>query len=97
MLQKNINIQPHPNTEFKIIASDSTESKAEALKVSASLEASFMTGLVSVKGSAAFLNDKKKSKQQSRVTLQYHTTTRYEQLTMEHLGAGNLKHCDVLK
>ncbi|XP_026063529.1 uncharacterized protein LOC113046776 [Carassius auratus] len=97
MLKKNINNRPQPKTGFKIIASDSSEDKAAALKVSASLEASFLSGLVSVKGSADYLNDNKKSKHQSRVTLQYRTTTRYEQLTMEHLGAGNVKHCNVFQ
>lgn len=97
MLQKNINVRPQPNTDFKIIASDSSEDKVEALNVSASLEASFLSGLVSVKGSAEFLSNKKKSKHQSRVTLQYRTTTRFEQLTMEHLGAGNFKHCNVFE
>ncbi|KAL0152537.1 hypothetical protein M9458_052260 [Cirrhinus mrigala] len=97
MLQKNINVRLQPNTDFKIIASDSSEEKVEALKVSASLEASFLSGLVSVKGSAGFLNDKKKSKHQSRVTLHYQTTSRFEQLTMEHLGAGNVKHCNVFE
>ncbi|KAI7789383.1 hypothetical protein IRJ41_018493, partial [Triplophysa rosa] len=97
MLQKNINARPQPNTDFKIIASDSSEDKVEALNVSACLEASFLSGLVSVKGSAEFLSNKKKSKHQSRVTLQYRTTTRFEQLTMEHLGAGNFKHCNVFE
>uniref|UniRef100_A0A673LQ61 Uncharacterized LOC107725728 n=1 Tax=Sinocyclocheilus rhinocerous TaxID=307959 RepID=A0A673LQ61_9TELE len=97
MLQKNINVHTQPNTDFKIIASDLSEDKAEALNVSASLEASFLSGLVSVKGSADYLHDKKKSKNQSRVTLRYRTTTRYEQLTMEHLGKGNVKHSDVFK
>ncbi|XP_048018259.1 uncharacterized protein LOC125250010 [Megalobrama amblycephala] len=97
MLQKNINVRPQPNTDFKIIASDSSEDKVSALNVRASLEASFLCGLVSVKGSAAFLNDKKKSKHQSRVTLQYRTTSRFEQLTMEHLGLGNVKHCNVFQ
>ncbi|ROJ36313.1 Stonustoxin subunit alpha [Anabarilius grahami] len=97
MLQKNINVRPQPNTDFKIIASDSSEDKVSALKVSASLEASFLSGLVSVKGSADYLNDKKSSKHQSRVTLQYRTTSRFEQLTMEHLGAGNVKHCNVFQ
>ncbi|KAI2667888.1 Stonustoxin subunit alpha [Labeo rohita] len=97
MLQKNINVRPQPNTDFKIIASDSSEDKVSALNVSASLEASFMSGLVSVKGSADFLNDKKSSKHQSRVTLHYHTTSRFEQLTMEHLGAGNVKHSNVFQ
>ncbi|XP_030640959.1 uncharacterized protein LOC115821306 [Chanos chanos] len=97
MLQKNIDICPQPNTDFKIIASDSCEDKADALNVTASLEASFLCGLVSVKGSAEFLSNKKTSKHQSRVTLQYHATTRFEQLTMDHLGTGNLKHCNVLQ
>ncbi|KAL0201622.1 hypothetical protein M9458_004809, partial [Cirrhinus mrigala] len=58
---------------------------------------SFLCGLVSVKGSADYLNNKKSSKHQSRVTLHYHTTSRFEQLTMEHLGAGNVKHCNVFQ
>uniref|UniRef100_W5L5H3 Uncharacterized protein n=1 Tax=Astyanax mexicanus TaxID=7994 RepID=W5L5H3_ASTMX len=97
MLQENINKCPQSNTGFKIIASDSSEDKSEALNVSASLEASFLSGLVSVKGSAEFLCNKKKSKHQSRVTLQYKATTRFEQLTMEHLGTGNIKHCNVFQ
>uniref|UniRef100_A0A8C1SZA7 Fibronectin type-III domain-containing protein n=1 Tax=Cyprinus carpio TaxID=7962 RepID=A0A8C1SZA7_CYPCA len=97
MLKKNINIRPQPNTDFKIIAADSSEDKVAALNVSASLEASFLSGLVSVKGSADYLNDNKKSKHQSRVTLQYRTTSRFEQLTMEHLGTGNVKHCNVFQ
>ncbi|KAL1280922.1 hypothetical protein QQF64_015522 [Cirrhinus molitorella] len=97
MLQKNINVRPQPNTDFKIIATDSSEDKVSALNVSAALEASFLCGLVSVKGSADYLNDKKSSKHQSRVTLHYHTTSRFEQLTMEHLGTGNVKHCNVFQ
>ncbi|KAG9333609.1 hypothetical protein JZ751_010825 [Albula glossodonta] len=97
MLEKHISVRPQPNTDFKIITSDSTEAKAHALNVEASLEASFLGGLVSVKGSAKFLNDKKTSKHQTRVTLQYRTTTRFEQLTMDHLGAGNVKHSNVFQ
>ncbi|XP_029527714.1 uncharacterized protein LOC115136256 isoform X1 [Oncorhynchus nerka] len=97
VLQKHINVRPQPNTDFKIISSDSSEDKSEALNVSASLEASFLCGLVSVKGSAEFLHDKKTSKRQSRVSLQYRATTRFEQLTMDHLGAGNVKHCNVFQ
>ncbi|XP_017540373.1 uncharacterized protein LOC108412730 [Pygocentrus nattereri] len=96
-LMRNVNVRPQPNTEFKIIASDSSEEKLSALNVNASLEASFLCGLVSVKGSAQYLNDKKKSTRQSRVTLQYKSTTRFEQLTMEHLGIGNVKHCNVFE
>ncbi|KAM6985792.1 stonustoxin subunit alpha-like [Aplochiton taeniatus] len=95
ILKQNINVSPQPNTDFKIITSDSSEDKSEALNVSASLKASFLGGLVSVKGSAEYLLDKKTSKHQSRVTLQYRTTTRFEQLTMDHLGAGNVQHSNV--
>nr|XP_046186043.1 uncharacterized protein LOC124015128 [Oncorhynchus gorbuscha] len=97
MLQKHINVRPQPNTDFKIITSDSSEAKSEALNVSASLEASFLGGLVSVKGSAEFLHDKKTSKRQSRVSLQYRATTHFEQLTMDHLGPGNVKYSNVLQ
>ncbi|XP_029622589.1 stonustoxin subunit alpha-like [Salmo trutta] len=97
MLQKDINVSPQPNTDFIIIASDSSEDKSQALNVSASLEASFLGGLVSVKGSAEFLHDKKTSKHQSRVSLQYRTTPRFEQLTMDHLGAGNVKQHNVFR
>ncbi|KAG7477829.1 hypothetical protein MATL_G00073820 [Megalops atlanticus] len=97
MLQKDINVRPQPNTDFNIITSDSTEEKAHALNVEASLEASFLGGLVSVKGSAQFLNDKKTSKRQSRITLHYRTTTRFEQLTMDHLGAGNVQHSNIFQ
>ncbi|XP_019904204.2 uncharacterized protein LOC105008545 [Esox lucius] len=96
LLKKHINVSKRPNTDFKIIASDSSEAKSEALNVSASLEASFLGGLVSVKGSASFLNNKKKSQRQSRVSLQYRTTTHFEQLTMDHLGPGNVKHSNVI-
>ncbi|KAI2667889.1 Stonustoxin subunit alpha [Labeo rohita] len=97
MLQNNIDVRHQPNTDFKVIASDSSEDKVSALNVSAALEASFMSGLVSVKGSGDYLNDKKSSKHQSRVTLQYQAISHFEQLTMEHLGAGNIKHSNVFQ
>ncbi|XP_076866328.1 uncharacterized protein LOC143517555 [Brachyhypopomus gauderio] len=97
VLKKNINVKPQPNTDFKIFASDSSEAKSSALNVTASLEASFLGGLVSVKGSAEFLNNKKRSTHHCQVTLQYKTITRFEQLTMDHLGTGNIKHCNVFE
>uniref|UniRef100_W5LDF5 Stonustoxin subunit alpha-like n=1 Tax=Astyanax mexicanus TaxID=7994 RepID=W5LDF5_ASTMX len=97
ILKDKISVQNQANTDFKIFASDSTEDKSHALHVSASLEASFLSGLVSVKGSAEFLNNKKKSMKQSRVTLQYRASTHFKQLTMDHLGAGNIKHQNVFE
>uniref|UniRef100_A0A8B9GZA8 SNTX thioredoxin-like domain-containing protein n=1 Tax=Astyanax mexicanus TaxID=7994 RepID=A0A8B9GZA8_ASTMX len=97
ILKDKISVQNQANTDFKIFSSDSTEDKSHALHVSASLEASFLSGLVSVKGSAEFLNNKKKSMKQSRVTLQYRASTHFKQLTMDHLGTGNIKHQNVFE
>ncbi|XP_017260699.1 stonustoxin subunit beta-like [Kryptolebias marmoratus] len=70
------------SSNFEITASDSTEEKSSLLDVNASLKASFMSGLVEVGGSGNYLNDKKKSHKQSRVTLQYKATTVFKQLMM---------------
>uniref|UniRef100_R4G963 Fibronectin type-III domain-containing protein n=1 Tax=Anolis carolinensis TaxID=28377 RepID=R4G963_ANOCA len=96
-LKKNVSIRPQPKTEFKIIASDSVDDKASALSVSASLKASFLVGLVKVEGSAKYFQDTKTSKQQARVTLQYKATTRYEQLTMSHLGGQNISYPSIFE
>ncbi|XP_072885981.1 uncharacterized protein [Hemitrygon akajei] len=89
-LQNNLSSQDQPSTEFHIITLDSMEKKAAALNVSESLKASLLIGAVEVKGSAKYLTDTKGSKRQARVTLQYKTTTRFEKLTMSHLGKLNI-------
>ncbi|XP_055486956.1 uncharacterized protein LOC129694263 [Leucoraja erinacea] len=93
--QSNLDRRDQPSTEFHIIASDSMEKKANALNVSESLKASILGGLVEVKGSAKYLSDTKESEQQARVTLQYKATTRFEQLTMSHLGRQNITYPSV--
>ncbi|XP_036448409.1 stonustoxin subunit beta-like isoform X2 [Colossoma macropomum] len=75
-----------PKTDLKFSASDSLSEKANFLDVSASLKASFLGGLVEVGGSAKYLRDSKSSKHQSRCTLLYSQTTKFEQLTMTQLG-----------
>ncbi|XP_053279908.1 uncharacterized protein LOC128441827 [Pleuronectes platessa] len=57
-----------------------------------SLKASFLGGLVEVEGSAKYLNDHKTSRYQARVTLKYKATTKFKELSMNHLGRGNVKH-----
>ncbi|XP_067390578.1 stonustoxin subunit alpha-like isoform X2 [Emydura macquarii macquarii] len=94
-LQNHIDSKPQSKTEFQIIASDSTEDKASALNVTASLKASFLSGLVEVNGSAEYLSDTKTSKHQARVSLQYSTTTQFKQLTMKHLGRQNVSYPEV--
>uniref|UniRef100_A0A4W3J5I6 Stonustoxin subunit alpha-like n=1 Tax=Callorhinchus milii TaxID=7868 RepID=A0A4W3J5I6_CALMI len=91
-LKNNLDVRPQPNTEFNIIASDDIEDKANSLNVTAALKGSFLGGLVQVEGSAKFMNDRKKSEHQARVTLQYSTTTTFEQLTMTHLGRQNVSY-----
>ncbi|KAG8127096.1 putative Neoverrucotoxin subunit beta protein [Naja naja] len=96
-LQKDLTIKPQPKTESEILASDSIDDKASTLDISASLKASFLGGMVEVGGSAMYLRDTKKSKQQARVTVQYKTTTKYEQLTMSHLGIQNVSYPAVFE
>uniref|UniRef100_H3ADB5 Uncharacterized protein n=1 Tax=Latimeria chalumnae TaxID=7897 RepID=H3ADB5_LATCH len=95
LLKKDFHKTSQRNTEFTVIASDSIEDKSSASNVEASLKASFLCGLVTVEGSGKYLNDKTTSKQQARITLQYRTTTTYEQLTMSHLGRHNVTYPDV--
>ncbi|XP_048013288.1 cytolytic toxin-alpha-like [Megalobrama amblycephala] len=85
-LRNNLYSRPQPLTDLKFSSSDSLSSKSSLLDVSASLKASFLGGLVNVGGSGKFLHDTKSSHRQSRVTMYYSETTRYEQLTMSQLG-----------
>uniref|UniRef100_A0A8C6T6V5 SNTX thioredoxin-like domain-containing protein n=1 Tax=Neogobius melanostomus TaxID=47308 RepID=A0A8C6T6V5_9GOBI len=91
-LEQDMTETPKPNSEFEIVASESISDKSSSLGVEASLKASFFSGLISVDGSAKYLNDQKTSKHQARVTLQYKTTTTFKELTMNQLGRGNIKH-----
>nr|XP_055037697.1 neoverrucotoxin subunit beta-like [Misgurnus anguillicaudatus]XP_055037698.1 neoverrucotoxin subunit beta-like [Misgurnus anguillicaudatus] len=85
-LREDLDIHPQPNTFTKFSSSDTVSSKFSLLDVSASLKTSFLGGLVEVGGSAKYLRDTKSSNQQSRVTMYYSESTRFEQLTMKHLG-----------
>ncbi|KAJ3602036.1 hypothetical protein NHX12_029796 [Muraenolepis orangiensis] len=91
-LEKEAFETPQPNSSFDIVASDSIEDKSNALNVEASLKASFLCGLIEVDGAAKYLSDCKTSRNQARVTLQYKNTTKFKQLSMNHIGRGNVKH-----
>ncbi|KAG7231954.1 hypothetical protein INR49_010063 [Caranx melampygus] len=91
-LRKYIRERTQKYNDFEIIASESIDDKSSALNVEASLKASFLSGLVEVGGSAKYLNDNKTSKNQARVTLTYKATTKFQQLSMNHLGRENMKH-----
>ncbi|XP_062866926.1 stonustoxin subunit beta-like [Trichomycterus rosablanca] len=85
-LDKDLDVRRQPKTDLKFLASDSVREKASLIDVSASLKASFLGGLIEVGGSARFMNDKKSSARQSRVTMYYGQTTKFAQLTMTQLG-----------
>uniref|UniRef100_A0A3Q1GRW0 Stonustoxin subunit alpha-like n=1 Tax=Acanthochromis polyacanthus TaxID=80966 RepID=A0A3Q1GRW0_9TELE len=85
------------SSRSEITASDSIESKSSLLDVDASLKASFLSGLIEVGGSAKYLNDKKKSKNQSRVTLQYKVTTNFQQLSMTNISSMSPKQIGVIE
>ena len=92
-LKKAHNSTVQVGTGCEIIAEDSLENKANQLDINASLKLSFMGGLVDVKGAAKYLDNRTSSMQQSRVSLKYWSTTRFDQLTMEQLG--NIEHHEV--
>ncbi|KAK2896123.1 hypothetical protein Q8A73_015611 [Channa argus] len=91
-LIKHIGERQQNYNDFEIVASESIEDKSSALNVEASLKASFLPGVVEVEGSAKYLNDSKTSRNQARVTLKYKATTKVQELSMNHLGRGNVKH-----
>ncbi|KAL0199436.1 hypothetical protein M9458_007976, partial [Cirrhinus mrigala] len=84
-LSEDLDSRPKPQTYTKFSSSDSFSSRLNLLDASASLKTSFLGGLVEVGGSAKYLRDTKSSNHQSRITMYYSVTTRYEQLTMSHL------------
>ncbi|KAI7797421.1 putative verrucotoxin subunit beta-like [Triplophysa rosa] len=85
-LYKDLDTHIRPRTDLKFSSSDTLSSKSSLMDISASLKASFMGGLVEVGGSAKYLHDTKSSNQQSRVTMNYTQTTRFDQLTMTQLS-----------
>ncbi|KAK2884452.1 hypothetical protein Q8A73_020926 [Channa argus] len=93
-LQNNTAESSQQSCEFEITSSDSIESKSFLLDVDTSLKTSFMGGLIEVGGSAKYLNDKKKSHKQSRVTFQYKATTTFKQLYLTDLEAKGTQKID---
>ncbi|XP_067432585.1 stonustoxin subunit beta-like [Thunnus thynnus] len=95
-LQENTVETSQRSSDFHIMTSDSIESKSHLLSVDASLKASFLSGLIEVGGSAKYLNDQKKFKNQSRVTLQYKATTNFKRLSLTPHDTKNTQQTDVI-
>ncbi|CAM4724268.1 unnamed protein product [Leuciscus chuanchicus] len=92
-LQQNISTKPQINTVFTVTASDSIEDKSRLLNIDGCLKLSLLGGLLNVSGAANFLKDTKNSFNQQRLTLHYHSTTKFEEMIMNHL-AGDMAHYD---
>ncbi|XP_049419256.1 stonustoxin subunit beta-like [Epinephelus fuscoguttatus] len=96
-LQENTAERSEHSSAFNISASDSIEDKSSLLDVSASLKLSFCSGLIEVRGSAEYLNDEKKFKNQSRVTCQYKANTNFKELSLINIMTMDTKQTDVIK
>ena len=83
-----------PACNIDISTDDTFHSKSSSFDIGGKLKLSLLCGMVDVKGAAKFLHDRKSSEKQSRVTLQYRSTSHFEQLTMEQLG--EIQHPHVL-
>uniref|UniRef100_A0A8C2FD13 Si:dkey-79i2.4 n=1 Tax=Cyprinus carpio TaxID=7962 RepID=A0A8C2FD13_CYPCA len=94
-LQQSIRHHPQINTDLNITASDSIEEKYHLLNIDGNLKLNILSGLINVRGAAKYLSDTKKSFKQQRLTLHYHSTTKFEELTMNHLASGNIAHYEV--
>ena len=84
------------SSEYTVKMRDSLEDKADLMNIEAGIKVSFLGGLVSVGGSARYLDDKRMSKYDARVTLKYNARTRFEQLTMAHLNRTNIRYPEIL-
>ncbi|KAL1246781.1 hypothetical protein QQF64_034268, partial [Cirrhinus molitorella] len=89
-LQQNIRSCTQINTGFNVTASDSMQDKSKLLNIDVELKLSLLGGLIHVSGAAKYLKDNKMSFIQQRLTLHYHSTSRFEELTMNHLPSGNI-------
>ncbi len=96
-LQNALDSRPHEGLQFSFVAEDTMENKSTILEVDAGLKLSLLGGLVSVTGSAKFLDDQRISMQQARVSLKYSKTSRFEQLTMEHLAVDKVQHPNIFE
>ncbi|XP_067233778.1 verrucotoxin subunit beta-like [Chanodichthys erythropterus] len=92
--EQKINTEPQINTDFTVTASDTIEEKSSLLKVDGCLKLSLLGGLINVSGAANFLKDTKKSFNQQRLTLHYHSTTKFKELIINHFASGDMAHYD---
>ena len=87
--------RPQPSSGFEIIAEDTITDKMFNLGVEGNMSLSILGGLVSVNGSAKYVDDHKSSSNHARVILKYTSTSKFQQLTMEQLATSNIQYPEV--
>ena len=85
--------KPYTNTSYT--AEDSFTERVKLLDISAGIKMSLAGGLITVEGSAHYLNASTKSDEAERFTMRYTTETEFVQLTMNQLGRGNVDYPTV--
>nr|XP_055037874.1 neoverrucotoxin subunit beta-like [Misgurnus anguillicaudatus] len=93
-MDQNICTRSQINTVFTVTALDSLKEKSNVLNIDGGVKLSVLGGLIDVSGAARYLKDIKKSFSQQRLTLFYHSTSQFKELTINHLTSGDLLHCD---
>jgi len=93
-LQENIHEESAASTRFVVKTSDDLDDKSDLMDLSASVKASFMSGMVDVAGSAKFMKSKKSSFRVTSVTFKSERKTRTLRLSMDQLA--HLTHPEVL-
>ena len=78
------------SSRFELVNEDTFSHKSLHLGADANLQLSLLSGLVNAKGAARFFYDRKTSKNTSRVTLSYKSTTSFEQLTIDPLRTAEI-------
>ncbi|RXN24387.1 stonustoxin subunit beta-like protein [Labeo rohita] len=89
-LEQNSCSRPQINTDFTVTASDSITDKSNLLNIEGRLNLSVLGELVQVSGAAKYLKDTKTSFIQQRLTLHYHSTSEFKELTVNQLSSENI-------
>ena len=85
-----------PFTHYDVAVTDTLDERSSIMKLDASVKMSFMSGLISVSGSANYFNSRNSSARTSCVSAKF-TSTRYsERLTMDQLGYENIDYPSYL-
>jgi len=93
-IEKTKRIVYHPGSKTEFSADNSREKKFDLLKVTAELSVSVEAGMVTVDGSATYLNPDHDLEEKAKVTLSYQSTTRTEALSSDLSNKTKLN-CDV--